>query len=124
MKTLIYIGLGGFFGSIARHLTGQFFSRYIFHPLPAGTLAVNLVGALLVGLIIGMGERYHWFTEPWHFFLAVGFCGSFTTFSTFAYENYVLIKEGHISTLIFYVSFSFIAGMLLAWAGYEFIKWV
>ena len=124
MKALIFIGLGGFFGSIARYLTGQFFARYVFHPLPAGTLVVNLVGALLIGLIIGLGEKYEWFSEPWHFFLAIGFCGSFTTFSTFAYENYILIKEGHISTLIVYIAISFILGMLLAWAGYEFGKWV
>ncbi len=124
MRTLIYIGIGGFFGSISRYLTGQFIGRFFSHPLPMGTLAVNLVGALLIGLIIGLGERYRWFTEPWHFFLAVGFCGSFTTYSTFAYENYTLLKEGHFLTLIFYITFSLIAGMLLAWGGYEFSKWV
>lgn len=124
MRTLIFIGVGGFLGSIARYLTGQFFNKLYPTPLPVGTLVVNIVGALLIGLIIGLGEKYNWFTEPWHFFLAIGFCGSFTTFSTFAYENYMLIKEGHISTLIFYVAFSFIVGMLLAWGGYEFSKWI
>ena len=124
MRTLIFIGIGGFLGSIARYLTGQLFNRYFSDPLPIGTLVVNIVGALLIGLIIGMGERFRWFSEPWHFFLAIGFIGSFTTYSTFAYENYMLLKEGHIATLIFYISFSLIAGMLLAWAGYELSKWV
>lgn len=124
MRMLIFIGVGGFFGSIARHLTGQVFSKYFVNPLPVGTLVVNIVGALLIGIIIGMGERYRWFSEPWHFFLAVGFCGSFTTYSTFAYENYILLKEGHFLTLIFYITFSLFAGMLLAWAGYEFTKWI
>ncbi len=124
MRTLVFIGVGGMFGSIARYLTGQFFSKYLSLTLPVGTLAVNLVGAFLIGIIIGLGERHQWFTEPWHFFLAVGFCGSFTTFSTFAYENYELMREGHIGTLIFYVSFSLIAGSLLAWGGYELSKLV
>ena len=124
MRTLILIGIGGFFGSIARYLTGHFIGRFISHPLPMGTLVVNILGALLIGIIIGLGERYRWFTEPWHFFLAVGFCGSFTTYSTFAYENYNLLKEGHLATLLFYITFSLVAGMLLAWAGYEFSKWV
>ena len=124
MRTLLYIGLGGMFGSIARYLTGQFFNRFFSDPLPVGTLVVNIVGAFLIGLIIGMGERYRWFTEPWHFFLAVGFCGSFTTYSTFAYENYTLIKAGHLATLVFYISFSLVVGILLAWGGYVLSKWM
>lgn len=124
MRTLLLIGVGGMFGSIARYLTGQLFNRYFSDPLPVGTLVVNIVGAFLVGVIIGMGERYRWFTEPWHFFLAVGFCGSFTTYSTFAYENYTLIKQGHVSTLFFYISISLVVGTLLAWAGYMLSKWV
>ncbi len=124
MRTLLLIGVGGMFGSIARYLTSQLFNRYFSDPLPIGTLVVNIVGAFLVGVIIGLGERYRWFTEPWHFFLAVGFCGSFTTYSTFAYENYTLIKQGHISTLFFYISISLVVGTLLAWAGYMLSKWV
>jgi len=124
MRTLLLIGVGGMFGSIARYLTSQLLNRYFSEPLPVGTLVVNIVGAFLIGLIIGMGERYRWFTEPWHFFLAVGFCGSFTTYSTFAYENYSLIKQGHISTLVFYISISLVVGILLAWAGYVLSKWV
>ncbi len=111
-------------GSIARYLTGQFFNRFFSDPLPVGTFVVNIAGAFLIGLIIGMGERYRWFTEPWHFFLAVGFCGSFTTYSTFAYENFALIKQGHISTLFFYIAFSLIVGIFLVWAGYALSKWV
>ena len=124
MRTLLYIGIGGMFGSIARYLTGQFFNRYFTDPLPVGTLVVNIAGAFLIGVIIGMGERYRWFTEPWHFFLAVGFCGSFTTYSTFAYENYTLIKGGHLSTLVFYITISLVAGILLAWGGYVLSKWI
>ncbi|MCF6359781.1 MAG: fluoride efflux transporter CrcB [Cyclobacteriaceae bacterium] len=124
MRTLLLIGVGGMFGSIARYLTSQLLNRYFSEPLPVGTLVVNIVGAFLVGIIIGLGERYRWFTEPWHFFLAVGFCGSFTTYSTFAYENYSLIKQGHISTLFFYISISLVVGILLAWAGYVLSKWV
>ncbi len=124
MRTLLLIGVGGMLGSIARYLTSQLFNRYFSDPLPVGTLVVNIIGAFLVGVIIGLGERYRWFTEPWHFFLAVGFCGSFTTYSTFAYENYSLIKQGHISTLIFYISISLVVGILLAWAGYVLSKWV
>lgn len=124
MRTLLLIGLGGMFGSMARYLTTQLFTRYFSDPLPVGTLVVNVLGAFCIGLIIGVGERYQWFSEPWHFFLAVGFFGSFTTYSTFAYENYFLIREGHISTLIFYILVSLVGGILLAWGGYALSKWV
>jgi len=123
MRTLLLIGVGGMLGSIARYLTGQLFSKYLSLNLPMGTLVVNIIGAFLVGLIIGIGERNEWFSEPWHFFLAIGFCGSFTTFSTFAYENYELMKEGHIGTMVFYISISLIAGILFTWGGYEMSKW-
>ncbi|MCB0504072.1 MAG: fluoride efflux transporter CrcB [Cyclobacteriaceae bacterium] len=124
MRTLIFIGIGGMIGSIARYLTGQFFTRFFSDPLPVGTLVVNIAGTFLIGIIIGMGERFRWFTEPWHFFLAVGFCGSFTTYSTFAFENYTLIKQGHYTALLLYVIISLIAGVLLAWGGYVLSKWI
>lgn len=124
MRTLIFIGIGGMLGSIARYLSGEYFNRLFSNPLPLGTLVVNIVGAFLIGIIIGVGERFRWFTEPWHFFLVVGFCGSFTTYSTFAYENYTLLKEGHFSTLFFYITFSLVVGILLAWGGYALSKWV
>jgi CrcB protein len=109
-------------GSISRYLTGQLFNRYFSTHFPVGTLVINIVGAFLIGLIIGMGDKYRWFTEPWHFFLAVGFCGSFTTYSTFAYENYSLIREGHLLTLFLYISISLIVGILLAWGGYILVN--
>lgn len=124
MRTLIFIGLGGMLGSIARYLTGIFFNRFFSDPLPVGTLVVNIVGTFLIGIIIGMGERFRWFTEPWHFFLAVGFCGSFTTYSTFAFENYTLIKQGHFAAMALYIIVSLIAGVLLAWGGYVLSKWI
>lgn len=124
MRSLIIIGVGGMLGSIARYMTGQFITRFYSTPLPIGTLFVNMLGAFLIGIVIGMGERFRWFDEPWHFFLAIGFCGSFTTYSTFAYENYALLKEGHFFPFIFYVTVSLIAGIILAWMGYAFAKWI
>ncbi len=124
MRGLLIIGLGGMLGSIARYLTGQAINKLFTYQLPVGTLAVNMAGALLIGIVIGMGERFRWFNEPWHFFLAIGFCGSFTTYSTFAYENYTLLKEGHLASFMFYVVISLVVGIMLAWLGYALTRWM
>lgn len=122
MKELLVIGLGGFFGSISRYLLQMAVAaRFAIH-FPLGTLLVNLLGCLAIGLFFGYIEYKHWFSPQVRLFLTIGFCGSFTTFSTFAIENLQLLREGNYLSFSVYTLVSGVGGILLVWAGYGLAK--
>ena len=122
MKELLYIGMGGFLGSISRYLMQMLIAARIPLNFPSGTLAVNLFGSLLIGLFFGYIEHKHWFSPQVRLFITVGFLGSFTTFSTFAFENVELIREGNYLNFATYTLVSVIGGLLLVWAGYALAR--
>lgn len=122
MKEALIVGLGGFLGAIARYLLQNAIVNRFITIFPVGTFSINLIGSLIIGLIFGLSERYQWMTQEWRLFLAIGFCGSFTTFSTFAFDNMQLLKDGNYSQLIWYTVLSFVFGVGLAWLGYSITK--
>ncbi len=91
--TLLIIAVGGAIGSVCRYVMVDFVQRLTHPAFPYGTLAVNVVGSLIVGLISGhiMNMQAHPMIRP---ALIVGFCGGFTTFSTFSFETFGLINGG------------------------------
>jgi CrcB protein len=91
-RYVILVGIGGLFGSIVRYLVASSITKTITSAFPYSTFAVNIVGCLIIGIIFGLSERFDWLPE-WRFFLATGFCGGFTTFSSFAYENILLLQD-------------------------------
>jgi CrcB protein len=121
-KLLIIIGAGGFIGSIARFLTSRFVQNHIFSSFPFGTLAVNILGCFIIGLIYGFSEKGDLLTTEWRMFLAVGFCGGFTTFSTFAGENLALLHDGNYFLFAMYSSLSVFACLMAAYLGQLIIK--
>jgi CrcB protein len=122
MKEVLIVGLGGFLGAISRYLLQTAIVNRFITIFPLGTFSINLIGSLLIGLIFGLSERYQWMTQELRLFLAIGFLGSFTTFSTFAFDNLQLIKDGNYSQLIWYTALSFVFGVGLAWLGYTITK--
>lgn len=122
MKEVLIVGLGGFAGSISRYLIQlAVISRFTLL-FPLGTFGINLVGSLIVGLIFGYAERFQWMNPEWRLFLAIGFCGSFTTFSSFAFDNLRLLEDNNYYQLFWYVSLSLILSVVLTWGGYSFAK--
>ena len=81
-------------------------------------MTVNLVGCLLIGLFFGYVESRQWFSPQLRLFLTIGFFGSFTTFSTFAFENLELLREGNYLNFSIYTLVSVVGGILLVWGGY------
>jgi CrcB protein len=117
IRTLLLIGTGGFIGSILRFLASRFFQNNIQSTFPLGTFFVNISGCFLIGLIYGLSEKSTLFTPGWKMFLTVGFCGGFTTFSTFANENLSLIRNGDFFHFIIYTGLSVFLGIMATFFG-------
>lgn len=118
MIKILIIGLGGFLGSISRYSIYQLLDRNIESMFPLGTFFVNTSGSLLLGVIYGLMEKGNVLTEEWRLFLAIGFCGSFTTFSAFAYENFTLLKSSQFLSMLTYTGLSVVVGIGLTYLGY------
>jgi CrcB protein len=117
IKTLLLIGTGGFLGSISRFLASRFVQNNLHSAFPFGTFFVNISGCLLIGLIYGFSERSSLLTSEWKMFLTVGFCGGFTTFSTFANENLALLRDGNFFHFIIYTGLSVFLGIAATFLG-------
>ena len=94
MQTILCISAGAILGANARYFLGQYISRISASALPYSTLLINATGSLILGFfLIWTTERV--LADPrWRLFVAIGFCGSYTTFSTYAYETFALLEQG------------------------------
>ncbi len=90
--TWIFVGLGGFFGAVARFLIAGFAQKVAGTTFPVGTLTVNVLGSFLIGFLVLLFENL--IAPQWKAFFVTGFLGALTTFSTFSYETTVLLQEG------------------------------
>lgn len=122
IKTLLLIGSGGFLGSISRFLTSRFLQNNFPSAFPFGTFVVNITGCLLIGIIYGFSERSSLLTPGWKMFLTVGFCGGFTTFSTFANENLALLRDGDFFHFFIYTGLSIFLGIAATFLGVVITK--
>ena len=95
IRSIILVGLGGGLGSIFRYLTAVIINRHFSFLFPLATFLVNLLGCFLIGIFLGLFERQQWTDPDLKYFLVIGFCGGYTTFSTFALENINLLESNH-----------------------------
>ena len=123
-KTLIIIGLGGFLGSISRYLSQQFLQRFFETNWPIGTLIVNLLGSFIIGVIYALAESQSWMNPQWRMFLAVGFCGGFTTFSSFALDGIILARGSALYSLFLYIGMSVILGLAATLLGIALVRYL
>ena len=117
LRTLFIIGTGGFLGSITRFLASRFMQNNFPSSFPFGTFFVNISGCLLIGLIYGLSDRTSLLSPGWKMFLAVGFCGGFTTFSTFANENLAMLRDGEFFYFFLYTGLSVFLGIAATFSG-------
>jgi CrcB protein len=117
IKTLLLVGSGGFLGSVSRFLASRYMQENFPTAFPFGTFLVNVTGCFLIGLIYGLSERSALLTPGWKMFLAVGFCGGFTTFSTFANENLALLRDGEFYYFFLYTGLSVFLGITATFLG-------
>ncbi|NQY27863.1 MAG: fluoride efflux transporter CrcB [Flavobacteriaceae bacterium] len=121
MKAIVLVFLGGGFGSVLRYLLSKALNSDL-SGIPYGTFAVNLFGSLLIGIILGLSIKESVLTQNQTLFLATGFCGGFTTFSTFAYENHMFLKSGDFLSFALYTIGSFALGFLAVFLGMYLVK--
>lgn len=117
MKSLLIIFLGGGFGSVLRFSLSKWISSLHSHHFPWGTLVVNVVACLALGWIIGLADHKHIISPSARLFWTVGFCGGFSTFSTFSNETLNLIQGGFTSSIVFYIAGSVLLCVAATYAG-------
>ncbi len=113
MKTVFFVGLGGFLGTIVRYGINVVLKSPNF---PVSTFLANLLGCIIIGLIVGLAQKIA-IADNVKLFLTTGFCGGFTTFSAFALENQKMITSGQISQALLYMLSSVILGLICVYAG-------
>jgi fluoride exporter len=117
VRSLLLVGAGGAAGSMARYAIGLLISKHISHPYPYATFIVNIVGCFIIGILFGITQRNPAFHADWWLVLATGFCGGFTTFSSFALEGNNLLRTQQTGTMLLYTALSLVAGFILCYAG-------
>jgi CrcB protein len=121
-RNIILVGIGGLLGSIARYLVAVLLAGQTAGTFPFATLAVNVAGCFLIGLIFALSDRGNVLSPEWRVFLTTGFCGGFTTFSTFSYESLRLMQDGEYLYVASYILISVVVGLAATFLGIALVR--
>ena len=111
------VALGGALGSVSRFLLGPAIQRALNATFRVGTLLINVLGSLILGFLLGLAAEGVDVSPETRAFVAVGFCGGFTTFSTFSYEAIRLLEDGEGSRAALYILASVVLSLAAAFVG-------
>ena len=119
MQLILLIGIGGAIGAIMRHFMGNWMHSLLGNSsFPYGTLAIIVLGCLLIGALIGISETRHELSSESRAFLMVGLLGGFTSFSTFGYETMSLMRDGSLIAAASNATVHIVFGLAAVWIGY------
>jgi CrcB protein len=114
---LWYIAIGSALGGVSRYLIGGLVQRGAGSGFPAGTLVVNVTGSFLLGMFLRYGLEAPTLTPEMRAFLTIGFCGGYTTFSTFSYETVALLEDGQWGRAGLYAAASLVLSLIAVLLG-------
>ena len=117
VSMLLLVCLGSGLGGICRFLLAMLIKSPV-DSFPSATLVTNLIGCLCIGLFLGLSVKHHWLSKELQSLLVTGFCGGFTTFSTFSNEALTLLRSDAFLMFALYVGLSIILGLCLVAVGY------
>jgi CrcB protein len=118
MKAVLLVFAAGGLGCVARYKLGALVLHHtIAWKFPAGTFAVNVIGCLVAGLLIGLAENHGFLTSEVRLLLFTGFLGGFTTFSAFGVETVALMQRGDVAVAASYVAASVVFGIVALWGA-------
>ncbi len=124
MLNLVYVGVGGFLGSIGRYLVaGAVYQVFPNNYFPIGTAVVNILGCFVIGLLNGLTELRQLLNPEMRIFLLIGLLGGFTTFSTFGYETIASMRAGEFVSAFANVLIQVIVGLSAVWLGYNVTRY-
>ena len=124
IKELFYVGLGGGLGSMLRYVTTFYTNKYVQSSFPLATFLVNIGGCFLVGILLGLSEKYVFLNNELKLLLIIGFCGGYTTFSAFSAESLRLFEAGNYFILCVYIVVTVLLSLFFVWLGNFVIKTV
>ena len=120
MKEVLIVSIGSFFGGGLRYWISKMVQSCSLIAFPFGTMTVNVLGCFIIGFLSGISwNGGGWMNPSTKLLLTTGFCGGFTTFSTFMNENLLLARDGNITTAAIYTALSLLLGMAALVAGYK-----
>lgn len=117
LRSMLMVAMGGAVGSAMRYLTSKVMQDWLPNAFPYGTFVVNLLGCLVIGILYGLIDQNMLGNSNLKLLLITGFCGGFTTFSTFSNESLSLVQQGHLSYAVLYVGGSVCLGMMMVLIG-------
>jgi CrcB protein len=115
---LLYVALGSAIGGVSRYLLGGLIQRLFDTTFPAGTLLVNISGSFLLGAILRYAIDTPTLSPEVRALLTIGFCGGYTTFSTFSYETVALLEDGEWTRAALYVGASVLLSLVGTFLGF------
>jgi fluoride exporter len=125
MTNILLVGAGGFIGSVLRYLLGGYVQQTMkSSSFPYGTLAVNLIGCFMIGLLAQYGETRGVFSNETRAFIFIGILGGFTTFSAFGNETINLVRDSFVMNSMLNVGANVILGLLAVWLGRTISYWI